>query len=59
MRTARWLTSLLRKRERTKENRETTETDRLERETARLQNRHSASQAESRQRAHSGFGGPR
>jgi hypothetical protein len=58
MRTTRRLTSLLRKRKRPRENGEMAETDRLERQTSRLQNRHSASPAESRQRTRSGFGGP-
>ena len=48
----------LRKLRRTKEEREVVETLRLERETARLQNRQAAMQAESRERARFGFGGP-
>jgi hypothetical protein len=58
MRTGRWVTSFFRKRERTKEKRDAAETLRMERQTARLQNRHSAIQAESQQRTRSGFGGP-
>jgi hypothetical protein len=58
MRTGRWLTSLLRKREPTKEKRHAAETLRMERQTARLQNRHSAIQAETQQHTRSGFGSP-
>ena len=58
MRKGRGLAWRLRKQRRTKEERQVVETVRLERETARLQNRHAAIQAESRERGRVGFGGP-
>jgi hypothetical protein len=58
MRARRGLTWRVRKRRDTKEERLAAETLRLERETARLQNRHAAIEAESRERGRFGFGGP-
>jgi hypothetical protein len=58
MHTGRGLMGRLRKRTHTKEEPQVVETLRLERETARLQNRHAAIQAESRERGRVGFGGP-
>jgi hypothetical protein len=58
MRVGRALMWRVRKRRHRKEECLAAETVRLERETARLQNRHVAIQAESRERGRFGFGGP-